>query len=227
MAPAAVAEQVLTQFKNLSEASIFCGMSFGKDSLVTFDLLFKADIKVIPFFMYFVQDLEFVNRKILFFERFYNTKVIQVPHWMLSLHYRTGYYRLDSSTTEDCPAIKITDVENYLRLQYSEINYFAYGQKICDSLERRAYITTTKKDKFIDLKSRRVFPIATFSQKDVLTYIDKYNIPRPMKLCEGKNRQSGICLEKSVLLYLKQHHFLDYKKIIDQFPFAEALMHEA
>ena len=47
-----------------------------------------------------------------------------------------------------------------------------------------------------------------------------------MKLCEGKNRQSGIALETGTLTYIKQHYPEDYQKIINQFPFAEALIHE-
>jgi sulfate adenylyltransferase subunit 2 len=120
----------------------------------------------------------------------------------------------------------LLDIENYLRSEYKDARYVAYGQKILDSLERRAYIKTLANDCYIDKKSFRLFPIATFSQKDVIKYIDLYRTPKPLKLCDGKSKLTGISLENKFLTYIKHSYPEDYRKIINQFPFAESLIHD-
>ena len=145
------------QFKKLKLLGcekIFCGMSFGKDSLVTWDLMLKSGIQCIPFFMYFVKDLSFIVEKIKFFEKIYRIKVIQVPHFGLSYAYSAGFMRRDSEETLKCTQLKLIDIENYMRSEHGDYNsYFAYGQKIADSLERLTYLRQCQKDNFIDYSS--------------------------------------------------------------------------
>ena len=70
--------------------SVLVGFSGGKDSAVTLDVCFRYFQHVQPYFMYLVPDLEFQERTLRHYEARYHTKILRVPHFMLSDFLRYG-----------------------------------------------------------------------------------------------------------------------------------------
>ena len=88
-------------------------------------------------------------------------------------------------------------------------------------MERLTYLRQCQKDNFIDIKSRRIFPVAEFNNKLIMKYIDYYKLMKPIDL--GKKDMNGVDLEPKTLQFLKQKYPDDFKKIIEIFPYAAFL----
>ena len=74
-----------------NEAILFC--SLGKDSLVLLDLIYPKFDRIICVFMYFVKDLEHINRWIGWVKAKYpKIEFVQMPHWNLTYILRGGLY---------------------------------------------------------------------------------------------------------------------------------------
>lgn len=193
--------------------SVLVGFSGGKDSIVTIDLCFKHFKNVKAFFMYMVEGLSFQESLLQWYEKRYDTEIIRVPHFENSNDMRFGVFR---NMDFDVPVITITDVYNYVR-QQTGIHWIAAGERIDDSLIRRAMI---KNSSSIDKKRGRFYPVAYWSKKDIMEYIKFHKL----KLGEDSKRFgfSFRGLDGQQLIFIKNFYPDDYKKILRVYPFAEA-----
>ena len=74
-----------------NEALLF--LSLGKDSLVLLDLVYPKFDRIVCVFMYFVKNLEHINRWINWTKAKYpKIEFVQVPHWNLTYILRGGMY---------------------------------------------------------------------------------------------------------------------------------------
>lgn len=73
-----------------NEALLF--LSLGKDSLVLLDLVYPKFDRIVCVFMYFVKNLEHINRWINWTKAKYpKIEFVQVPHWNLTYILRGRY----------------------------------------------------------------------------------------------------------------------------------------
>lgn len=193
--------------------AVLVGFSGGKDSVVTLDMCFKHFDRVVPFFMYMVPNLSFQERQLQWYEKKYNTEIIRIPHFQVSEFMRYGTFR---NFDFDVPIVSITDIYTYMRLK-TGISWVAAGERIKDSLVRRAMIKNTGS---VDIKRNRFYPVAYWNKAEVLHYI-KFH-----KLLLGEDSKSlGFSfksLEGKELHMVKTKFPSDYEKILRMYPFAEA-----
>ena len=108
--------------------------SFGKDSLVVLDLIAPYFKRVVCVFMYFVPDLDHINRFInQVICRYNNVEVVQIPHWNLTYIQRGGMYSVTKPKNEEQKKqklLKLRDIaekcQSYYRLglpRYEEIRW--------------------------------------------------------------------------------------------------------
>lgn len=193
--------------------TVLVGFSGGKDSIVTLDLCFKYFKKVVPFFLYIVPGLSFQERQLQWYENRYQTEIIRLPHFETSNFMRYGTFRNEDYSV---PIVSVTDEYNYLR-QLTDICWIAAGERIDDSLIRRAMI---KHSSSIDIQRGRFYPVAYWKKREVLDYI-KF---KRLRLGEDSRHQgfSFKSLEGRELYMLKQFYPDDYEKVLRLYPFAEA-----
>lgn len=192
--------------------SVIVGFSGGKDSVACLDLCFKYFKNVQPYFMYLVPNLEFQERTLRYYENRYNTKIMRIPHFMLSDFLRYGTFRLPDATV---PMVKIVEIYNYLR-EKTGIYYICAGERIADSLIRRAMI---KESSSIDMKRGRFYPIAYWNVNQVRSYNKQNNLPLSLE-----NRALGHSfrsLMPNELKEIKEKFPEDYKKIKEFFPLCD------
>ena len=109
-------------------------LSLGKDSLVLLDLLYSRFEKVVCVFMYFVKDLEHINRWIGWVKAKYpKMEFVQVPHWNLTYILRGGMYCVPNPKIK---LLKLADVVKAIQLKYG-IQYTFLGLKKADGMNRR------------------------------------------------------------------------------------------
>jgi 3'-phosphoadenosine 5'-phosphosulfate sulfotransferase (PAPS reductase)/FAD synthetase len=198
--------------------SVILFYSGGKDSIVLLDILTKHFKEVNLVFMYFVKDLEHIEKYITWAEKKYNVKVKKYPHWMLSQYFNDNYYRLHS--TEKVANIKLIDIETKAKKDFG-CEWIFNGMKKADGLNRRLMLKTWFMEA-INLKSKRACPLTDWKKGDCVQYIKQFKLPMP--IAYNKKNSSGADLNADFLLFCKEKYPKDYEKVLKQFPFAEVIL---
>lgn len=193
--------------------------SLGKDSLVLLDLMHGKFKRLVVVFMYFVKDLEHINRWINWMKsRYPNIEFAQVPHWNLTYILRAGLF---CTPNPDVKLLKLSDVCKALRLRYG-IKHVFLGMKKADSMNRRLMLNTYKDNGYEN--GGMVYPLAEWTQKDILAYMKQHNLPEPVRY--SKNASNGLSFDVDVFLWLEEHYPRDLKKIYKAFPLSERILWE-
>src|SRR5260370_4963859 len=126
--------------------TILLAFSCGKDAVAAWLECRKHFERIIPFYMYLVPDLGFVNESLDYYERFFGAKIHQVPHPSL---YRM-LNNLVFQAPQNCAVIEAADLDepDYDRviddlrreLGLRPECYTAQGVRSADSPNRRASI---------------------------------------------------------------------------------------
>lgn len=196
---------------------VFC--SLGKDSLVTLDLVYKQFLRVICVFMYFVPHLEHIDRWINWCKsRYPNVEFMEVPHWNLSYILRGGLYCVPNPKVK---LIKLADVIRAIRLKTGAY-YTFLGMKKADGMNRRLMLKGYEENNFQN--NGLVYPLANWTQKDVLTYMRQNNLPEPVRYSLKASSGAGFNLD--CFLWLRENFPQDLQKIYKTFPMSERILFE-
>lgn len=212
------ANTVIQHFAEQTDKCIlFC--SLGKDSLVVLDLIYPHFKRVVCVFMYFVKDLEHIDMFIRYIKaRYPRIEFVQIPHWNLTYILRSGMYCVPNP---DVKLLKLADVIKAMRLTY-KIDYCFLGMKKADSMNRRlmlnGYTETYYENKGL------VYPLAEWTQKDVLSYMKMHRLPEPVRY--GKNASNGCGFNLDCFLWLRGNYPQDLEKIYEVFPFSKRILYE-
>lgn len=203
-----------------SEVILF--YSGGKDSLCLIDLLTKAGFKVNCCFMYFVKDMEHINKYLNWARVKYKVEILELPHFALSQYINDNYYRLHSNTT--VPTMKQSDVEDAAKTHFN-CEWIVSGAKASDSMVRnfmmKSYLLNS-----ISENTKHAYPLSAWKKGDVLAYLKMNRIPMPISYDQKNTRSSGLDLKGDVLYWLKNNYPNDLKKILEVFPLAEVLIQD-
>ena len=196
---------------------IFC--SLGKDSLVTLDLVYPHFRRIVCVFMYFVPKLEHIERWVNWVKKRYpKVEFIQVPHWNLSYILRGGLYCVPNPNVK---LIKLIDVAKAIRLK-TGIDYVFLGMKKADSMNRRLMLNTYKEGDYIH--NGNTYPLADWTQKDVLAYMRQKGIPEPVRY--SLKASSGTGFNIDCFLWLRENYPQDLQRIYKVFPMSERILWE-
>lgn len=203
-----------------SEVILF--YSGGKDSLCLIDLLTKKGFKVHCCFMYFIKDMEHINKYLNWARAKHGVEILEVPHFMLSQYLNDNYYRLHSGV--QVPNMKQGDVEEMAR-QHFKCDWIVTGAKASDSMVRnfmmKSYLLNS-----ISESTKHAYPLSAWKKGDVLSYLKMNRIPMPINYDQKNTRSSGLDLKGDVLYWIKNHYPNDLKKILEVFPLAEVLIQD-
>ena len=218
MNPIASAQKSIDRVCSVTDsAMLFC--SFGKDSLVLLDLLYPKFKRILCVFMYFVKDLEHINRWIRWAQAKYpKAEFVQVPHWNLTYILRSGLYCVANPKVK---TMKLADVVKAMRLKYG-IGYCFLGMKKADGMNRRLMLKGYE-DSYYE-NAGLVYPLADWTQKDILAYMRQHNLPEPIRY--SLKASSGVGFNEDCLLWMRENYPQDLEKIYKVFPMAERVLFE-
>lgn len=192
--------------------------SAGKDSIALLDLMAKEFDEVVCVFMYFVKDLEHINKYIEFSKRKYNNvQFIQVPHWILSQIHNSGLYCVPQKTR----LIKLSTVIKAMKLK-TGIDYVFIGEKQADNMARRIKLRQYEEEAISETKN--IYPLSKWRDGDVLMYIQKNKLLKPINYGKTKNRSVGVVFDTDVYVWLRENYPNDLQKILKQYPLSEKLL---
>jgi sulfate adenylyltransferase subunit 2 len=192
--------------------------SCGKDSITLLDFMSPYFNEIVCVFMYFVKDLEHVDKYLRWAQTKYkNVKIIQIPHWNLTYILRSGIYCVPNPKIK---LLKLRDVDNAIRLQ-TGIEYSFFGMKKADSMNRRLMLNTYESDNYIS-NTNRVYPLAEMTNKEVIFYLKQRKLPEPVRY--SKNASGGVGFNLDCYLWMRKNYPQDLEKILRAFPMSEKIL---
>ncbi len=195
---------------------LFC--SLGKDSLVLLDLMYPKFDRIVCVFMYFVKDLEHIERWVKWTKAKYpKIELIQIPHWNLTYILKSGMYCVPNSRVK---LLKLADVVKSMRLKY-DIDYVFLGMKKADSMNRRLMLNRMG---FPYEQKGLVYSLADWTQKDILAYMKQKGLPEPVRY--SKNASGGIGFNVECFLWLEKNCPEDLERIYKVFPMSRRILFE-
>jgi hypothetical protein len=190
--------------------------SCGKDSIALLHWCAKNFSEVVCVFMYFVKDLEHINKFINFSKKQYpNISFIQRPHYALTYINKSGLF----CTPQNTRILKLSDIIQSVRLE-TQIEYVFLGMKQSDSMNRRIMLRQYELQAISP--TNLVYPFSLWKDKDVLRYISNNRLPKPIQYSNKKS--NGITFDLDVYLYLREHYPNDLQKILDVYPLSEKIL---
>ncbi len=196
----------------------------GKDSIALLNLLSPHFKTIQCVYMYVVPNLEHINRYIHYAEKRYpNAKFIQTPHYA---YYNLKKHGAFGATEANFSQWNLSKINDKVREQ-TGIEWSVFGFKKNDSLNRRLMLNTYP-DSITNEKSKKVYPLADWSNKQVLAYIKKNRLIEPIHYGNIGNTQSqGTDVTNiSFLQWCKKNYPSDLQKVFAEFPDAERILFE-
>ncbi len=190
--------------------------SCGKDSIVSLDLMHEYFDEIICVFMYFVKDLNHINKFLNWAKvKYPKIKIVQVPHWNLTYILRGGVYCVANPKVK---VFKVAKVDEAMRIKYG-INYTFYGMKKADSMNRRLMLNTYEN---CTSDTNKVYPLADWTNKEVLAYMKSKKLPEPVRY--SKNASGGVGFNIDCYLWLRNNEPNDLQKMLKTFPASEKIL---
>ena len=196
--------------------------STGKDAIAAWLAIQDSFDEIIPYYLYIVPDLEFVDESLDYYERFFGTKITRLPHPSLYRMLKNFVFQ----PPENCLVIEQANLPefDYLSIQKAMCymhnldskTLVADGVRAADSPMRRIAINTHGSISYNLLKYHCVWD---WKKADLIQCFKKHNVKLPIDYQLFGRTFDGIDLR--FLLPLKKHRPKDYQKILEWFPLAE------
>jgi len=169
--------------------------------------------------MSMVKGLEYQRNFLDYYEKRFGIKIYDYPLFDVSRVFRSNTYTGINGEKFQVPRLSQTDIENKMRIDL-DIEWTAWGYKKTDGLGRGGILRRSDVHFGIEEKTKRLYPVADWSNKDVLNYCKREKLPLPIEYSYGKRNIDY--LHGEALLWIKQNFPNDYKKILKVYPFLEA-----
>lgn len=221
---------IIRSVRKQTDTAVLFYSAGGKDSIAILDMLAKEFEHVICYYMYLVPNLDHVLPYIRWAETHYdNVEVRQIEHFQMDYFKKLGLfcdaeprYKLPKKDPNALRVRKIGDVEQWVRKQTC-IKYAFSGMKGVDGYMKRMRLLTFKKRNSMYMSDKgMVYPLAEWTNKEVLQYIRAKNLIKPFYYGEGVSQGFSITLD--VLTLLKAYYPKDYCRTLEVFPYAETLI---
>lgn len=198
-------------------SDVLVAFSGGKDSLCVIDLCRRTFKRVVGFFMFMVPGLEVCEQQIEYAEKRWGVPIVQYPHFTLVQYLKYGAFMPPSHEFDDLPNIGLFDIYEAVRRD-TGIPLIATGMKKADGSGRRTMLRATAgKADWADV----IHPCVEWNKFDVLAYLRSHDIPVPD---DYGGVSAGIGLLTPDVLWLHDNHPKDFEKLLNYFPYAEAIV---
>lgn len=214
-------EELNKYVSDLSGGTAVLAFSTGKDSVATWLAMQKYFTRIVPYYLYLVPGLSFVDRSLDYYEKFFDTHIIRLPH--------PSFYRQLNALTfqapENCHIIEEAQLPDF---DYDDINqiiredfnlgdvYSASGVRARDSINRWSAI---KKYGPLNETRKTFYPIFDYDKKRMIQTLRDGKVKLSVDYRMFGRSFDGI--DQRFIREVKKYYPDDYKKILQWFPLAE------
>lgn len=217
---------ILKQIRSVTNEIILFSSLNGKDSILLTDMCCKVFDRVVSVYLYTVKDLAHIEAfKLAHKSRYKNITFIDRPHFALYGYQKQSYL----GYTGEVPLKRrtLSQIAQDIKKETC-IDWACFGFKRTDGLQRRLMMMGLEKGGTpgYNPKTKNVYPIESWKNGHVLAYIDKMKLPRPT-VYDPKHQSQGVTPgDINFLLWCKRHSPEDYRKVLNEYPEAEAIVFE-
>lgn len=215
------ARNIIKLIAERTDRAILFHSATGKDSIALLDLMHPYFREIVCVFMYTVKDLDHINRYIAWAQRKYpKARFIQIPHYGVYSWIKVGYMGCRQNPKQR--KYTLADLNEKVR-ERTGIDWTFLGFKQSDSMNRRLMLRGYDREAICE-KSRKVYPLSSYKNADVLAYIERNHLITP-EAYGGEHQSSGSDINDiHYLLWLRENYPGDLQKIYSQFPMVERLV---
>ncbi len=213
-------EEVIRQVARESGGTCLLSFSAGKDSAAAWLALRPHFTRIVPVYLYSVPGLEFVEVGLRYYEEFFETRIIRMPHptlyrWLNNLVFQAPE-RCCVIEAARLPRVEYCHVERAVREDHKlpPDTPIAVGARACDSAQRFA---TFKRHG--PRRGNKFFPVWDWNKARLVTELKSAGVKLPAEYRVFGRSWDG--LDFRFLYGIKQHWPDDYRRILDYFPLAE------
>jgi len=214
--------------RDLAGQTVLLAFSRGKDSLAAWLALRDAGVNVIPYHLYLIPGLTWVEESLAYYEDWFGTKIINLPHpslyrWLAHLMYQTPE-RCQIIEAAQISVPSYGDVNAMLRENFSlpADAWVCDGVRASDSPNRRTAIASYGPVNR-QLHTQKV--VWDWRKQMVYDEINSAGVRLPPDYKLFQRSFDG--LDIRFLRPIKQHYPEDYARILEWFPLADLELYRA
>jgi 3'-phosphoadenosine 5'-phosphosulfate sulfotransferase (PAPS reductase)/FAD synthetase len=206
--------------KERSGDTVLLAFSGGKDAISAW-LAVRDHFRVVPYFMYLVPGLEFIEESLSYYERVLGTRIIRVPHPSLFRCLNNLVFQPPERRALIARArldnLDYKDIQDLLRADHGIPRaYVATGVRAADSPLRRLAVM---RHGVINDKKKQFWPVHDWRIADVWREIGAAGIKLPVDYEMFGRSFDG--LDYRFLKPIKDRFPRDYARILEWFPLAD------
>lgn len=205
-----------------SSPTVMLSFSCGKDSIAAWLAIRGRFEKIVPFYMYLIPDLEFVEESLLYYERFFDSRISRYPSPSL-------YRMLNNCVFQPPERIRVVDEVGLPDFDRDDVQqvcaednalpascFTAIGNRISDNLVRRmAY----RRSGAINHTRKTFWPIFDWTNDDLRKSFRASGVKLPIDYSMFGRSFDGLNIR--YLWPIKQKFPRDYARILELFPLAD------
>jgi 3'-phosphoadenosine 5'-phosphosulfate sulfotransferase (PAPS reductase)/FAD synthetase len=207
----------------------FLGFSAGKDSVATWLRLREFFPKVVPIFHYWLPDLEFVKKTLNYYEEYFQTRIVRLPHPGLSQMLRYGSFQ-PPERYQICEWWGLDDADFREQCDFVAEDHgidpanawLAVGLRSADSVRRLMFF---QKYGTVNERLCKFYPIAEYRKPDLIAAFEAARIKLAPEYAMMPRSFDGITID--YLRAIKENFPQDYARIVDWFPMVECEFYRA
>lgn len=216
-----MAKHILDVVAEKTDSIVLFHSLSGKDSIVMLDLCYPRFKKIVVVYLYVIPNLRHLNKYANYIKMKYpNVQLVQSKHYALYNYEAFGF--MGAEKTEVQRQWRLRDIATMI-CSKTGIHWSAYGFKQTDSLQRRLMLKNYDMEA-VEWNTQKVYPLSSYTNKEVLQYIKKNNLKTPENYGE-KSRSIGTDITSPVYLnWLKENSPEDLERVLEIFPLCRTLM---
>ena len=220
----APSEEIVRQVRRETGGKTLLAFSTGKDSIAAMLAIRDHFDEVIPFYLYLVPGLEFVEESLDYYERtlFGGRHIIRMPHpslyrWLNGCVYQPPH-RAPVIDAARLPEFDYKDVHDLIRMDYdADKAMVATGVRAADSPMR---LVSIKQHGAILRSKGEYFPVWDWKKARLLSEIQRSGVKLPIDYRVFGRSFDG--LDARFLIPMRDHLPNDYRRVLEWFPLLEA-----
>lgn len=216
-------EEVIREVREECGPRIPLSFSTGKDSIATWLAIRDHFDEVVPYFLYLIPGLEFVEESLAYYEGLFGRKIIRLPHPSL-YRWLNGYL---FQTPSNYKVLRAADLPTFDYGLVADLvceeaglppkSLTAIGVRAADSPMRRMAITRYGA---INRTDRKWYPVWDWNKARLIEAITKSGVKLPVDYEVFGRTFDG--LDLAFTYPMKKHFPRDYARVLEYFPLVEA-----
>ena len=196
---------------------VLIGFSGGRESIALLDICSKSGFaRIHCFCMQFIPGMKCFEEPVIAAVSAYPSVQFEfVQHWNLFYHFKNEHYCFATDYGRSFPDVTFHDVCRMM-VEKTGINLLFSGERLDDSLFRKMNL---------NMGTTVASPIATWKRWEVLAYLKQNRIGYQFGGKKfDRSKGSGLDLSISSVCWLHDNHHEDYQKMVEVFPFVDAII---